>query len=150
MQACPEQECDEILNVPIPNASANPRAVMIVDLNAHAALAAVERSRWPQMLASVTIAQLIVSLPWLNVAMLEHVSALNLLLMTSSWQVLELVETVVLVYRLPQVQHVHRLVQLLTIFVLHVVLLMGVDLLDFNILDLGVHEDAGEDAWFRE
>ena len=42
MHSCPEEEGNKVLCVAVADAGADPRTVVIVDLDAHAALAAVK------------------------------------------------------------------------------------------------------------
>lgn len=56
MSCCPKQKGQEELEVPIAHAVTNVGAVVVVGLDAHAALAAVERPRRPQVLAGFAVA----------------------------------------------------------------------------------------------
>ena len=71
MHACPKQKCYEILDIPVPDACANPRTVVIVHLHAHAALTTVEGSGRPQNLARVTVTHLVVAFARLDVPVVE-------------------------------------------------------------------------------
>ena len=55
MKCCPEEESNEVPDIPMANACADPRAVMIMDLHAHSTSAAMEGPRRSQNLAAVTI-----------------------------------------------------------------------------------------------
>jgi len=55
MQTCVEEEADEVPNVTLPNARAHPRTMVVVHLNAKAAVCAVERPRRSNYLTRVAV-----------------------------------------------------------------------------------------------
>jgi hypothetical protein len=59
VEGSPEEKSDEVSDISVADASADPRAVMVVDLHAEAARAAVERPRRAQDFATVAKGHLI-------------------------------------------------------------------------------------------
>ena len=150
MEAGPEEEGDEVLDIPIPNTSADPRAMMVVHFDADAALAAVEGAGRAQVLAGVAVTHLIMSLPRLNKSVIKGVTPPNPLRMLTRRQILKLVQTVVLVNWIGKFYLLHRFVQLLPILVFNVIFFMYINLLYLNILYLRIHEHARHDAGLGE
>jgi len=143
VEAGPEQEGDEVLQVAVADASADPGAVVVVDFDAHAALTAVEGTRRAQVVTSAAIAQLIMPLARL------YVSRVGLILIKQR-QVLIFLQIEILVHWVGYVEPCHRHVQLLLVLILHVVFFVLVWLLDIYVLYFGVHADARKDARLGE
>lgn len=143
METGPEQEGDEVLQVAVADASADPGAVVVVDFDAHATLTAVEGTGRAQVVARAAIAQFIMPLARL------YVSRVGLVLIEQR-QVLEFLQVEILGHWVGYFQPCHRHVQLLLVLILHVVFLVLVWLLDIYVLYFGVHADARKDARLGE
>jgi len=123
---------------------------MVVHLDADAALTTVESPRRSQVLARVAITQFVMSLSRLDEAMFENVATFQALFMTAGWQVLKLVETVVLVDRIGQFKLLHGFAQFQSMLVLNVIFLMRIDFVYLDVLYFSVHEYARYNAWLGE
>ena len=57
MKRCVREEADEVAKIPVSNAGAHPRTVMIVDLNTEAAVRTVVTTRWSHDLTRGAVAE---------------------------------------------------------------------------------------------
>lgn len=115
MDARKEEESNEVASVPIANAVADPRTVVVVHLNTDSALATVEASGRPENLAGGAVRKLVL----LVVPAIDHDV---LLLIVERWLVFELVQ---LIEPLDRTVELH-LIQLLLVLIQCEVLILVV------------------------
>ena len=125
-ETCPEEEIDEIFNVAITNAVANPWTMVVMYFNTDLALTAVESPWWPQEFARPAITHLVVSLALINSTYISlHV--------VRQLEVFEFIHVIEPFNWLFYAQIVHGLIQLLPRLVFNIIISLTVRLLSLPV-----------------